>query len=337
MSSGLRERIIELLREHQGSHIPQAYIHRALGVSKSRVSEILSELEKEGLISRISIGRSKVIQVHPGISEKSTQVVRKNLRLGIVYSSEYLFLPWFIKKLARRGFRVEVVIFRDGLKATRALAEGVVDLALSPLPGQLYMYPLYRTYKLILAGVKGGFRVVYLGDSGPIYSSMISTMDYARHRAVGLKMVDANRTIYYGDPSELLRLKKSRGYIVTWHPVYYDLEKRGFKSIYSPEDLDVQFCCTLGVSNTVDDRLRRIIQRDFQAALSSYEKNPERGLEYYASITGIDLAILKTAVSEYRVVDGLNGSVVDELTSSFAPLVPARDVYRSAIFEDDIV
>jgi predicted transcriptional regulator len=337
MSSGLRERIIELLREHQGSHIPQAYIHRALGVSKSRVSEILSELEREGLISRTSIGRSKVIYVHPGISEKTTGVVRKNLRLGIVYSSEYLYLPWFIKKLAIRGYRVEVVVFRDGLKATRALAEGVVDLALSPLPGQLYMYPLYRTYKLILAGVRGGFRVVYLGDSGPIYSSMISTMDYARHRAVGLKMVDADRTIYYGDPGELLRLKKSRGYIVTWHPVYYDLERRGFKSIYRPEDLDVQFCCTLGVSNTVDDRSRGVIQRDFQSALSSYEKTPERGLEYYASITGIDIAILKTAVSEYSVVDGLSSSIVDELTSSFATLVPVRDVYRSALLEENSV
>jgi predicted transcriptional regulator len=72
MSSGIRDRIIEILREHQGSHIPQAYIHRALGVSKSRVSEILSELEREGLISRISIGRSKVIYIYPGLSERVT-------------------------------------------------------------------------------------------------------------------------------------------------------------------------------------------------------------------------------------------------------------------------
>lgn len=46
-------------------------------------------------------------------------------------------------------------MYRDGLEATIALAKNAVDLALSPLVGQLYMYPVYRTYRIILAGLKG--------------------------------------------------------------------------------------------------------------------------------------------------------------------------------------
>ncbi|MEM1606243.1 MAG: hypothetical protein QXW41_08380 [Fervidicoccaceae archaeon] len=46
ISKNLRDRILELLSSFQGERIPQSYIHRALGASKSRVSEILSELER---------------------------------------------------------------------------------------------------------------------------------------------------------------------------------------------------------------------------------------------------------------------------------------------------
>ncbi|MGC8678938.1 MAG: DUF7343 domain-containing protein, partial [Fervidicoccaceae archaeon] len=65
----LRDRIIELLSTIQGNAVPQSFIHKSLTASKSRVSEILAELEREGLIRRRQVGRSKIVYVPSGISE----------------------------------------------------------------------------------------------------------------------------------------------------------------------------------------------------------------------------------------------------------------------------
>lgn len=335
MKSKLREKILELLSLHQGSYIPQSYIHRALGVSKSRVSEILSELEKEGLINRVVVGRNKLIYIPPGITEKNIVFNEKILRLGIVYSSEYLFLQSLVKKLERKGFRVEITPFRDGLKLTRALGEGLIDIALSPLPSQLYLYPAYRNYTIILAGLKGGFRVLSLGGEGPIYSSMITTMDYTRHLLITEELIPASKTVYYDDPYALLKKKNNRGYVVTWHPVYLELESKGFKPIITPSDIDIHFCCTLAISNKLDERTRHTIASIYLSSIEEYRRNPEKGLEYYSLVTGIHSSILKSAVEEYRVAEDLDLKTVDEITGNFAPLIPYKKVYREGVVEKE--
>ncbi|MEM1639967.1 MAG: transcriptional regulator [Desulfurococcaceae archaeon] len=330
MKMSLKSRVIELLRSHQGSYIPQSYIHRALGASKSRISEILRELEREGLISRISIGRTKIIYIHPQRGELEQEPLRRKLRLGVVYSSEYLFLGNFIKKLRDKGIEVEALIYRDGLEATIALAKGAIDLALSPLIGQLYMYPVYRTYRIVLSGLKGGFRVLGSRTRGEIYSSIISTMDYVRYYLISRNLVDASRTIYYRDPDQLITVLKRGGYVVTWHPVYLDLEKRGLKTIYTWRDLELDFCCTLGVSSTVGRKTSALIEKAYIDSIEEFKKNPDKGIEYYASLTGIDISILKSAISEYQVSEGIDTRTIDNLTEAFAFNVPSRSIFYEA-------
>ena len=331
MRSSLRDRVIELLKQYQGSYVPQSYIHRSLSASKSRVSEILSELEREGLIHRVSVGRSKIIYIHPGLSEKIPEKKERIIRLGIVYSSEYLFLKEFADKLREEGLGLEVVVFRDGLVATRALAEGFVDAALSPLPGQLYLYPAYRTFEISLAGVRGGVRVVYAGEPGPVYSSMISTMDYARHMVLAMKLVESEETIYYRDPSEIRGI--SRGYIVTWHPLYIELEKKGGRIIFDTDDLGVEFCCVLGISKTLSESVRRIVERVYRSSLESYKRDPEKGIEYYSMITGIEREVLKSASREYVVAEDLDKRVVSKIINTFAPVIPSRTIFQEALTE----
>jgi predicted transcriptional regulator len=329
--STVKRRIIEFLKSYQGVIIPQSHIHRALGVSKSRVSEVLRELELEGLIERHSIGKSKVVYIKPGFSERRVEVQSKVLKLGLVYSSEYLFLGGFIKRLVKRGYSVEVRVYRDGLRATRALAEGEVQAVLSPLVGQLYLYPAYKTYRVVLRGLRGGFRVLYKEGSSIIYSSLISTMDYVRYYALSRRLVEATSTVYYTDPSDLRELSIKGGYVVTWHPVYLELENRGFKAIYTPSDLDADFCCTLGVSRTLSERDYTLVKKAYFESLEDYSKRPEKYLEYYSALTGIDTPILKSATREYTIASELDSKAIDKVVSVFAPSVPSRDLYHEAV------
>ncbi|MEM0059242.1 MAG: transcriptional regulator [Desulfurococcaceae archaeon] len=331
MKTSLKNKVLELLRNHQGSYVPQSFIYRALGASKSRVSEILSELEHEGLISRITVGRTKIVYIYPQLREADFELKQRVLKLGIVFSSEYLFLGDFIKKLREKNINVEVIVYRDGLEATIALAKNAVDLALSPLVGQLYIYPVYRTYKVILAGLKGGFRVLSSKAGDAVYSSIISTMDYVRHYLVSRKLIEASETLYYKDPGQITSLfKRKGGYVVTWHPVYLELEKHGFRELYTPSELEIDFCCTLGISNTVGKRTYKLIKEAYLASIDEYARNPGRNIEYYASLTGIDTSVLKTAVDEYKVSSELGFETIDKLVNAYAFNIPSRSKYIEA-------
>lgn len=331
MGSLLKEKIIDILRSYGGSYVPQSYIHRAVNASKSRVSEILGELEKEGLISRRSIGRSRVIYVYPGISEREPKERMRKIRIGIVFSSEYLFLPSFLKQIKAKGYEAEIIIFREGLKATKALAEGAVDAAISPLPGQLYLYPMYRTYSIVLNGLSGGFKVLSLGEPGPLYSSMISTMDFIRNAILSRKELEAEGTSYYRSPEEILKLKSRKGFVVTWHPIYIELERRGAKPVLDSSSLEIRFCCTLALSNALGKRAKLKLSKSYLRALRDFERDPGKGIEHYSSLTGIDASILKSATSDYRIVDPLDPSSIDEIVESFAPRIPEGNIYREAV------
>jgi predicted transcriptional regulator len=329
--SSIKKRVLEFLKNYQGSYIPQSHIHRALGVSKSRISEILRELESEGFIIRQNIGKSKIVYVNPGIFEKYLEIQHRVLKIGIVYSSEYLFLGGFIKRLKKRGFSVNILIYRDGLRASRALAEGLVHVTLSPLVGQLYLYPTYRTYRIILAGLQGGFRVLRKVGSSRVYSSMISTMDYVRYYSQSKGLVEASTTIYYSDPSNLHIARRDGGFVVTWHPVYLELEKWSFKTLYTPSDLDVEFCCTLGVSNTITQREYKILEKTYIEALDEYSSRPSRYIDYYSTITGIDTSILKSAIKEYSVSSELSLKTINKVLYTYTPTLPNREIYYEAI------
>lgn len=331
MSQNVKERIIKLLHNYQGQFIPQSFIHRVIGVSKSRVSEVLSELEREGLISRSKVGNVKIVYVNQGLSAEHPERSIKQLKLGVTYSSEYLFLGGFVKKMKQKGINVEVVIFKDGLEATRSLANGSVDLALSPLISQLYVLPAYRTYRVVVAGLKGGFRVLYRGDAGTVYSSMISTMDYLRSIIIAKGLINADRTVYYHGADQMLRISRGGGYVVTWHPLYKRLIDQGFKVVYGPRDIDIGFCCALGVSNTLGLRTQQLLKKLYIESIEEYEKNPDRYVEYYSLITGIDNSTLKDALSDYTVADNDGPRTVNRILSELKISIPSPSVYQGFI------
>lgn len=331
MGLSVRERILRFLSELQGQYIPQATLSKAIKASKSRISEVLSDLERNGLITRFKIGNVKVIYVKPGLHE--TEYIRpvRTLRLGIVYSSEYLYLGGFAKILRSRGINLDIVVFNDGLEATRALAMGTIDLAFSPLISQLYLLPAYRTFRIIARGVKGGFRVLYKPGDSVVYSSMISTMDYLRLLALSRKMIEAERTIYYHSVSDLFKNISKGGYLLTWHPLYRELMKYEFTVIYGPGELDPGLCCTLGVSSGLSRRVAELIRKAYVVALEEYRREPDRYLEYYASITGIPVSVLKDAISDYVVVEKDGARIIQEIFNTLNQRLPSQVIYEGLV------
>lgn len=59
----VREKLLEALRMSAGELVPQSYLHKSLKISRSRVSEILDELEREGLISRVKVGNQYLVKL----------------------------------------------------------------------------------------------------------------------------------------------------------------------------------------------------------------------------------------------------------------------------------
>lgn len=328
----LRDRIISLLSGLQGDAIPQSFLHRSLSASKSRVSEVLSELEKEGLIKRKQVGRSKIIYVQEGISERRSEEREKKITIGIVYSSEYLFLFHFLERLKEEGIEAEVKVFSEGIEAIDALGHGKIEISISPLVGQVIMYPIYESYSIVAKGMGRGYRILWKEGGEKVFSSKLSTMDYIRSIALKRKIIEGGKTLYYRSSEELIKeARKEKGYVVTWHPIYKKLEEIGFKEVETEGLIENELCCSLGISNVLKKETREKIFTSYMKSLEDYEKSKEKYLDAYSLITGIDVVFLKDAVKEYKLFEGESRSVLSELLNNLSPAVPHVSIFQKAI------
>ncbi|MGB9830796.1 MAG: DUF7343 domain-containing protein [Fervidicoccus fontis] len=333
MSKGeLKEKILELLANFQGESIPQSYIHRSISASKSRVSEILYELEREGLIKRKQIGRSKFIYAYTGIKEKAHEKDEMRMTIGIVYSSEYLFLGYFLKKMNEMKRKVNVKVFSDGLEALDALVHGRIDLAISPFIGQLIFSTIYESYKILPRGMGRGYEILYLDGGNKVHSSKLSTMDYIRSLSIKNGIIDAENTVYYSSPDELLYMaKKEKGYVITWHPLYKKVESMGFKVVKDAGIMENELCCSLAISNIVAESVREKITWMYRESLEAYSKDRSRYLELYSIITGIDIDLIKDAMYVYEPFNGDSMKATEEVLDIISPSVPDKSVYLKSI------
>lgn len=327
---GLRERLLELLAASQGEYVPQSYIHSALGASKSRVSELLRELEAEGLVERKSLGRAKLVRLLPGAARPAGQR-RRSLRLGLVYSSEYAFLGYLAKKLAARGVSLELVVYDNAIRAAEELAEGRVDAGLFPLVTQLYFYAALPTFKVVGGGARGGYGVYAPEAPEPVaLSTKLSTMDLVRATAPELRGAEAR---YYSSAGELSRLLRGgwRGYVVAYHPLSEEAERLGYRAVASWRELEIPHCCTLAASNALGREALDSLSELYRESLEEYEGNRERYAEWYSAKTGIPLELVRRALREYEVAPCVSEGALLEVAERLAPRVPHASAFRGIL------
>jgi predicted transcriptional regulator len=272
-----RDRILSILKE-RGS-LPQTELVKISGMSKSRVSEILNELEKEGIIFRKQlVGKNLIVSLNE----------TKFLRLGIINAAEYPFIIPFIKKLREKGIEVEVKIYDNGLQVTKDLVLGKIDMGFSPVISQIIFSKIFDI-KIIAGGAKGGAGIV--GESCNIGSTVMSSME-----TWTLAEVKNANIIPFNSPQELVKNFETKKVpaIAIWEPYLSILESKGHKvtHIFEPNH-----CCTLAIRSSLEDeeKIKEIYEDSFSRFLSS----KDRWISDYSNLLGKDYNIMKKASERY--------------------------------------
>uniref|UniRef100_A0A7J3JN05 DUF7343 domain-containing protein n=1 Tax=Ignisphaera aggregans TaxID=334771 RepID=A0A7J3JN05_9CREN len=312
MAPELSQRILDLLSSNP-SGIPQSHIHRALGVSKAYVSIILKDMERRGVIYRDKVGNSYIVK----LATKPSQIGRK-LKLGIVWSSEYLFLGHFAKALRNvLGLDLAITVYPSALQATSAIIRGEIDAVLSPLVTQLYAYISTKSIVIVGGGAGGGAMIYEFprSRSNILISSEASSMDLCRVAALKKGAIEQEDVRYFATPSEAIetiRRGKAR-YAVLWHPLTeYVKSIDHSKVVECSEFEELKYCCTLATSGNMDIETVKRISIVYRDSIEEFLKQPLRYLDWYSSITGIDTTLLKKALNVY----------------TYTPEIDARSVWR---------
>ncbi len=332
----LRERILLLLQEHPEG-LRQADIARALSASRSRVSEVISELERSGIVKKISEGGVvKVVLAKTGLKKGIDKT--KTLKLGIIWSSEYPFVAPFAKKLRNQlGYKLEVIVYSNGLDATWDLVSGKINLALTPMVTQLLYASLTNKLRIIGSGASGGASIIYnpRGREGWGASTKASTMDLCLTRGWKLIGREEEHREYVGSGKELVR-KIIRGeveVVAIWEPLASKLKNMGYKEITTCSELEVNHCCTLAANTFMDRELLEKVGIIYRDALREFIRNPSRWLEWYSAKTGISVDVLKHDIQYYVFKDYIEVEKSINLIRDTGLKIPNPVLLREIVFD----
>src|SRR5579885_1074784 len=163
----VKEKILDLLKISR--EVYQSELVRATGFSKSRVSEVLSELEKKNLIVRTNVGRNSKIVLKTNIARRG-----KIIRLGFVRAAEYPFLVPLRNILRERSYQLEFVVRENGIDVMMDLLFARVDAAIAPALTQFVFYSIGTPLKIIGPAGSGGSSLLTKKDL-PSDARIIST------------------------------------------------------------------------------------------------------------------------------------------------------------------
>jgi len=308
---------------------------KALGLSKSYLSILLRDLERQGLVYRVRVGNSLIVKLagFRGVNTTGGRV----LRVGIVWSSEYLFLGHFAKILRdRESVEVKIKTYPSALQTILALIRGEVDAVISPLVTQIYGYIVSKSLAIVGGGAKGGGYVYEIprSYSDTITSSEMSTMDLCRLLAIRNSIVDTASTRYFSSAEEAVAMAR-RGvarYAVVWHPINIDIELSGGRRIASCADFDeISHCCTLAVSRVLGYEAIEKIASIYRDSIEAFAKDRERFLDWYSATVGIDVPILRKALDEYIFDPELSPKQFSRIVEALGLDVPDRSSIYGAI------
>jgi predicted transcriptional regulator len=337
--SVVREKVLEALRMGAGELVPQSYIHKSLKISRSRVSEILGELEREGLISRVKVGNQYLIKLLDFRGEPPSRL--RVFHVGLVWSSEYPFLTIFAKKVKEElNAIIKIVVFTSSIQATKALVLGDLELALTPTITQLHFYSAFKNFRIIGGGAYGGSKVLVKDSASAhtTYSSELSTMDLVRSLSMREGIIPADTlTRYFRSPEEILKAISAEAvkYAVVWHPIYRRLERAGYREVLRSEDLEVMYCCTLAASTVVPEETRRVLSKVYRESLEEYRKAPERWVDWYSLQVGIPRDVVLDGVREYKVNPVLNKVELRKYAGKIPVEIPSADTVLNEVLETE--
>jgi len=303
------ELIINVLREAGEDGITQVELTRITGLSRSRISEILSKLEREGKIIRIRLpGRTYLVKLaHYRVKEKA-----KILNIGILRALEYPFIIPFIKRLRSKGFRVHLWVYDNAIPATYELVRGILDLALTPIITQFYFYELTKALRIIGGGAVGGAFIVLSPRRGDLSLSDLDTLraastKFSTMEICGLALTKGKMSrIYVHKAEDFIKylLKGVADYAVTWQPYVKILEERGCNVFAKCEDIIGPYhCCTLAVSMGIDDNTISLLTKLYEESFKDIKSNVNEFMKVLSRIIGINEDYAKYSLNAYSFLE----------------------------------
>ncbi len=324
-------KLLDILSKNPGG-VQQSQLANLLNISKSYLSIVLRDLERQGLVQRTKVGTTYIVKPLWGPPRPTS----KSIRMGVVWSSEYLFLGYFIKMVRdSMDIDVDVNVYQNAIQTIIEMIKGNIDMALSPLITELYGYILSKDIAIIGGGASGGSYIYEIPGSRKdiVISSSVSTMDLCRYIAIKRKLIDASNTSYFYSPSEAVSIVK-RGlarYAVVWHPLSSTMEMFGARKVLECSNLEeIYHCCTLAVSRRLSFELIEKLKSIYRSSIEKFLVDPTRFLEWYSLKTGIDIALLRRALDLYRYSPEINKRSLSLLLDTLAIEIPSRNEIANA-------
>ena len=274
------EKIINCLKNSRYEGVLQSELSSKLNLSKSTVSEILSFLEKRGVVVReIEAGKSFRLW----LSEYYPKPRRGILKLGILKASEYACILDVFDGIVR--------VYDNTIDLTRDLTLGRVDLGASPFITQLMFGIMMKNIKVIRLVAMNGSGIVF-GDrkNGVFGTSEMSVME------INLKAVrdrfNIRRFEYFSSPESMIDSLPLLEGIAIWEPYISSMDK---KKIYFNEILGDHPCCSLAV-NVESFKVNKELIKEFISMLDNAKPNIKRVSE----VLGFDEGVIRKSVESYK-------------------------------------
>ncbi|MEM2056346.1 MAG: helix-turn-helix domain-containing protein [Thermoplasmatales archaeon] len=288
----MRDKVIELLFSGEKT---QREITSLLRASRSRVSELLNQLEKRGFVSRKRVGgRTVVVSLN----------TERTLRVGILKSSEYFHVLAAARSLEKE-FLVRIKVYDNSLEALKSLLVGEEDLVTSPLVSGFFFHMIDSNVKPIAAVAKGGSGIISRRESGLIGTTPLSSMDRESMR------VKSYTRTYFKSVEEILKAYRD-GQIDAasiWEPF---LSMNG-GSLYRSDSV----CCCVFTTKTT-----KAVTTFKKKYLMSIEKGTDcrkrkEICNSLASILGVEFADVERSLSSYEFTSTVDRNDATRQISEF--------------------
>jgi len=305
-----RERILDFLMEKGAEGALQSEIPKKLGLSKSTVSELLSELENERLVVREKAAGKSYRVWYFKFAPKPIEGV---MRIGVLRASEYPHALMAAEKI--EDVKVCVEVFDDAQELTKALSMSQLDVAFSPFITQTLFALLLKSIKIHCIAAYNGSGVVLkksLEKAETFATSELSAMESNLKLFLeqsGLNVTDLTFK-YFSSPEDMIEKFSSCEVdaLAIWEP-YFTALKRKYKCVEFREIIGNFPCCSLA-SNIMFYRHNRSILKEYLDGLKSCVEEIEEKKSYAAKLVaekmGFDENLVMKSFDSYIFSASLN-------------------------------
>lgn len=313
--ASLEERILEILGKAGSKGAVQADLVRALGVSKSWVSEALSRMEARGLVIR-ERGPGKTLLVK--LPRYSSPSLGRVISIGMVPSTEYLALPLTIKHLRSRGFRTEASIYKSVSEAASGVIRGEVHAAFLPVYTVSLLRLLGLELRMLGATGLGGASLVTRdpGGEGRLAASPLSSMEVLAH-AYAETVGSSHEISYYKSPDHALELlsRDPQARVILWEPYATFAFLSGARKTPLADVLGEYHCCVLVARGDLGDEVIRAVGEAHRRATEDLRASFEMAVSMFSEITGVDAHVIERSSKEYLFTSTLDMGIVSRTLS----------------------